>query len=419
MDYLNHINSYPNLSAYNQDNTKEYPNVSYLIEEDEVNFITEEPFDKQYLTIVSIEDSNVISFKCSTDKDGYNKTISVSTDDGETWQSKTSSNSGVVLATLNTGDKLLIKGNNSSYSAYASTTTDGYYNCFTTNKKFEVKGNIMSLIYGDNFKNKVVLNSNNTFEGLFYYCANMVSAENLILPAIALTSYCYHNMFFRCNKIAKAPVLPATTLGSFCYQTMFKYCNSLTTAPVLTATTLAEGCYSHMFEGCTSLTTAPVLPATTLANYCYDSMFYGCSSLVNAPTLSATTLVAGCYNYMFSQCSSLVDAPALPATNLIEAKETYLSPYAGMFNGCRSLENAPVLPATTLKKNCYYKMFYNCRSLKYIKAMFTTKPSTTYTDNWVYNVSTTGTFVKNSSARWNVTGVNGVPSGWTIQTENQ
>jgi len=35
----------------------------------------------------------------------------------------------------------------------------------------------------------------------------------------------------------------------------------------------------------------------------------------------------------------------------------------------------------------------------------------------VSGVAATGTFVKNSSATWNVTGVNGVPSGWTIETE--
>ena len=36
--------------------------------------------------------------------------------------------------------------------------------------------------------------------------------------------------------------------------------------------------------------------------------------------------------------------------------------------------------------------------------------------NWVSGVATTGTFVKNSAATWTTTGVNGVPSGWTIQT---
>ena len=33
-----------------------------------------------------------------------------------------------------------------------------------------------------------------------------------------------------------------------------------------------------------------------------------------------------------------------------------------------------------------------------------------------YFLDETGTFVKNSAATWNVTGVNGIPSGWTITT---
>lgn len=61
-------------------------------------------------------------------------------------------------------------------------------------------------------------------------------------------------------------------------------------------------------------------------------------------------------------------------------------------------------------------MFNGCRSLSYIKAMFTTTPSTTFTDRWVVRVSSTGTFVKNSTATWDVTGANGIPSGWTVET---
>jgi hypothetical protein len=61
-------------------------------------------------------------------------------------------------------------------------------------------------------------------------------------------------------------------------------------------------------------------------------------------------------------------------------------------------------------------MFNGCTKLNYIKAMFTTTPSNTYTQNWVSGVAATGTFVKNSAATWNVTGVNGVPSRWTVQT---
>ena len=47
--------------------------------------------------------------------------------------------------------------------------------------------------------------------------------------------------------------------------------------------------------------------------------------------------------------------------------------------------------------------------------MFTTTPGTD-TMNWVDGVASTGTFVKNSAATWNVTGVYGIPSGWTVET---
>ena len=88
-----------------------------------------------------------------------------------------------------------------------------------------------------------------------------------------------------------------------------------------------------------------------------------------------------------------------------------------MFKGCTSLVTAPILLATTLADFCYGNMFNGCTSLNYIKAMFTTKPSSSYTSNWVNGVASSGTFVKNSAATWNVTGVNGVPSGWTVVTE--
>ena len=87
-----------------------------------------------------------------------------------------------------------------------------------------------------------------------------------------------------------------------------------------------------------------------------------------------------------------------------------------MFHGCTALTTAPVLPAKTLANNCYAGMFWNCSNLNYIKAMFTTTPSSTYTSGWVSGVAATGTFVKNRAATWNVTGNNGVPTGWTVQT---
>ena len=322
-------------------------------------YVPPTPTIQTYLTIQSLEDNNTIGFKCNLNN--VKRTISISTDNGVTWTGKTSSTSGKILATLNTGEKMLIKGDNSSYAM--SGTTEGSYNYFTSTKQFVLEGNIMSLINSTNFENLNTLTSERTFYRLFYNCSKLVSAENLSLPAMTLTRDCYGSMFVSCT--------------------------SLTTAPALPATALADYCYAGMFHNCSSLTTAPELPATTLANYCYRYMFWQCKSLTTATELPATTLAEGCYQEMFAVCTSLTTAPALPATTLVDY--------------------------------CYNGMFDGCTKLSYIKAMFLTDPNyqsnNVYTLNWVRGVASTGTFVKNKDATWNLTGDDGIPTGWTVVTE--
>lgn len=152
---------------------------------------------------------------------------------------------------------------------------------------------------------------------------------------------------------------------------------------------------------------------TTLSGeYQFYKLFYGANRIKEASQLilPATTLARSCYEHMFTNCNSLTIAPKLPATTLVS------SCYSNMFYGCKSLTTAPELPATTLVSSCYSQMFYNCKKVSYIKAMFTTTPSQTYTMSWVDGVASTGTFVKNAAATWDVTGYHGIPSGWTVET---
>ena len=296
--------------------------------------------------------------------------ISYSTDNGETWttvQNVDNEAVTVTTPTISTGSKVLWKSNAVQYCI----NPDSYpgsnigQSSFSSTGTYNAEGNIMSLMYGDDFKGKTSFKApiSSGFEaGAFPYLfsgnSKIISVEHLVLPATTLTGYCY----------------------------------------------------SNMFNGCTSLTTAPELPATTLTFLCYSGMFYNCTSLVTAPELPATTLANRCYSCMFQNCTSLTTAPELPTTTLAEEC------YGGMFNGCTSLTSAPELPATTLIQFCYQHMFEGCTSLNYIKAMFTTTPSVYYTADWVSGVAATGTFVKNSAATWNVTGVDGIPSGWTVQS---
>jgi hypothetical protein len=153
---------------------------------------------------------------------------------------------------------------------------------------------------------------------------------------------------------------------------------------LLPATTLTDLCYGRMFMGCTSLTTAPVLPATTLAERCYNRMFLGCESLTAAPELPATTLAENCYQEMFS--------------------------------GCTSLTTAPELPAGTLTRYCYSYMFYGCTNLNNITMLATDISAEDCLHQWVYNVSATGTFVKNPALSESTIGrgADGIPEGWTV-----
>jgi len=307
-------------------------------------------YSQEYLTIESLEDNNVITFE--TKKSTLTRTIQISTDKTN-WTSYTSSTIPPTLATLNTGDKLYVKGSNNNY---ATSTTD--YNYFNSTKQFNVYGNIMSLIYGDNFIERTTLPSTYTFCGIFR-SSKIVDTSNLILPATTLTTYCYY----------------------------------------------------WMFRDCTSLTSAPELPAKTLTNYCYTGMFYGCTSLTNTPKLPATTLATSCYHTMFKGCTSLKTAPKLGARTM---KQTC---YFGMFQGCTSLTTAPELPATTLVQGCYQYMFYNCTKLNSIKCLATNISATKCTQDWVKSVAASGTFTKAASMTSWTTGTGGIPSGWTVVSE--
>ena len=295
-----------------------------------------------------------------------------------TWTSYTIGSS----ISLADGESLQFRSDEDGNDTFSQGISSYYYFEATGTGTISASGNIMSLL--DRSLERVSI-PQSTFWWLFKSCSKLVDAYELELPATTLADYCYYGMFQSCGNLETAPALPATTLTAFCYD--------------------------HMFSGCTNLTSAPELPATTLNYSCYGNMFNACTSLTSAPALSATSLVAFCYDHMFSGCTSLASAPALPAT--------YVAPngYQYMFSGCTSLTTAPVLPALTLSERCYECMFQGCYNLNYVKALFTTRPSDSYTMFWLDGVAATGTFVKNSSATWDVTGTSGVPSGWTIEIE--
>ena len=269
------------------------PWVGYVEQTDSVSFNMPPcppDYTKEYFTIELLQSGKITN--------GYlGHSIDYSANDGETW---TIMRENEETPIYDAGQKILMR----STSPMVEETNENFG--FTVNAPFNVSGNILSLNYGENFTEHTTFDGwANWICGGLFANSQVVSAENLILPAPSMSSH---------------------------YQAMFSGCTQLIAAPQLTGTTLQQKCYHRMFKGCTALTTAPELPALSIP------------------------------------------------------------------------------------KSAYTEMFSGCTSLNYIKAMFTTTPSTRYTQNWVSGVASSGTFVKNSAASWNVRGVNGIPTGWNVET---
>lgn len=264
---------------------------------------------------------------------------------------------------LSAGDVISFHGSNGT--CYNEENWSGFHiecsnNCY-------VYGNIMSIIDKDGFANNTTLTKTYAFYQLFQ--KSDFTANTTIL-----------------NHPTKDLVLPATTLTINCYDAMFYDCQGLTRAPALPATAMADWCYNAMFKGCTNLAAAPQLPATDLAEFCYMEMFSGCTNIAEAPKLPATTLANSCY--------------------------------ADMFMGCTSLTKAPDLPAETLVEACYIDMFAGCTNLNYVKCLATDISADYCTINWLDGVAATGTFKKATGMEDWTTGVDGIPTSWTVQNAN-
>ena len=266
---MKYINTYNTELEYTSDSTRVYPNVSYVKATNEVKWNRRNPnpdYSEQYLTFEALE-SGTFTFTLPANVGSTVTSVSYSTDGGTTWTDtttfSTSNSTTITTPTINANDKVLWKGVSTSY------TVDTTGSTFSSTGTFNVEGNIMSMIYGDNFASQTTIpESSYMFRQLFANNSNLISAENLILQATTLARSCYNSMFYGCTSLTKAPTLPATTLVNNCYQAMFQGCTSLTTAPVLPAATLTDYCYYWMFRGCTLLSTIKMYATDITASNC-------------------------------------------------------------------------------------------------------------------------------------------------------
>ena len=338
MKYFRIFNTQEEYESYVESSGYITPNVSILRDCTEVWINAEIEHSSDYFSFVARE-SAIFSFT---------NPIQYSLDSGETW----------VSLAANTATPTVANGDTIMWKNTVTGTTPNGIGRFSATGDFDVKGNAMSLIYGDNFDGEDSIEEYpHVLQKLFSGNTHVINAEDMELPAMTLSPSCYDNMFFQCYNLETAPELPAEDLEEYCYRSMFEECTSLTAMPSMGMTSVSEGSCQYMFYSATSLTTvAEMLKPMYLDVACYDSMFEYCTSITQAPELPALTLVSQCYNHMF----------------------------------------------------------HDCTHLNFIKAAFVTEPSTDYTNEWVDGVAATGNFFKGIDAKWNVVGVNGIPEGWTV-----
>jgi hypothetical protein len=264
MKYLKYLQTANDFESFKNSEDYVLPNVSYV---EETKGVSYEPFIyidpmANYLTIEALEDGLTVKLNKNT------KSYEYCVDGDGNWKTLTAN---AATESINIGQTLSFRGN-------LTPSVEGI-GTFSISKKCNLKGNCMSILFGDNAADNYSLSGKSrVFYSLFYNGANIVNVSDNFLPATTLASQCYEHMFTGCTSLTTAPELPATTLTSNCYYSMFRSCTSLTTAPELPATTLASQCYNSMFRGCTKLNYIKMLATDISASDCLNAWVYNVAS---------------------------------------------------------------------------------------------------------------------------------------------
>ncbi len=151
--------------------------------------------------------------------------------DGMNWKKA----SGSPFKTINTGEKLYLRGTNANginTTANGAAYSSNHYIKFNITNNATVSGNLMTLIHPTNppttipgaycfaklFKNDTGTSSR--------YC-KITDASRLKMPATTMLESCYEGMFHDCNLLVNGPKLVATTLAANCYKWLFYGCSAL------------------------------------------------------------------------------------------------------------------------------------------------------------------------------------------------
>ena len=348
---LKYLTTFDNEAQYEEflnGNSVPYINVSYISQTGENKYYKESSaFQLQPFTIHvdELPDNREINYRIligDHEDNGSTPTYYRYKKNNDEWKTVTYDyNSGFNIDaefTLKEGDTVQIinKGNFGGVQPFIWTDTTGL--------KCTVSGNIMSLIWGDDYvyapANKLPFpNFNkgawggNYYEGTQYVYFDftndfIVDAGDLWLPTKNLCPNIFKNMFNNCYKLEVAPDVNAKYLPYHACDSMFYGCSSLHEMSNVLAETVERGSMYRMFALCTTMNTVTDLHIKHIVGNNGDGAltetFMRCSGITSCPDWDASidiVLPENCYygedhfsdgggyawlmSGMFAGCSSL------------------------------------------------------------------------------------------------------------------
>lgn len=337
------------------------PNVSLCAQENEVHYNPTLPFEEQYLTFDILTDGTITWQKVRYRSD----TIYASLDNGNTWQTLISDgNESDTTLNVVEGDKIIFKGENGSY-AYQGEYEQ--YSRFGGTAKFNVSGNILSLNYGDDFKQYTILPQVGEYDMHFYglfSSSNVVSAKNLVMPLslenLKDTYSCsYGNMFSQTPYLEdipeKIPILQQ-------YFIDYSGIKNLVISKYITSISMG----SSIFYGCSMLSIV-----VESGNSVYDSR-NNCNAIIETAT---NKLVYGCRNTVIPNDIITIGQDAFfnqynITSMIIPNSVTTIENRA--FYECYDLTSMTIPSSVT---SIGYRCFEGCTSIAEFKILATTPPS--------------------------------------------
>jgi len=267
-------------------------------------------YSKEYFTVTSWEDNNTLYLLHSNSS----KNMQISFDK-TTWAEVINGQTGTYTYTLNKGEKAYFKGVNNSMTNVQDRQT-----CWSGSKTYEFSGNIMSLLWGDDFIGKTVVPSTST--------------TNIFGWAFIPASSTYANVLTMRNL-----VIPMTTYPAGIFKFTFAYLPKLLYLPkeFPAQTYVGNNAFEGAFEYSSKIKETPIFRLTTAQNYYFNGMTLDrfialCNS--SYPSNSATI------KYKLSTNAS-VSGSAYRDFDTLEAQDAFLSiwaetetPYDGIVAGC-------------------------------------------------------------------------------------